>query len=74
MFHPILYHVNYYNLYIYSGTWYEFGTGTTHAGPTNLTTQGVALDHTPVFVRPGGIIPLGLFLWHMFGLHSTVPP
>jgi hypothetical protein len=46
------------NVYFPAGTWYDFWTGTIAAnGPTNLSVSA-PLDHLPIFVKEGTILPL----------------
>eukprot|EP00466_Bigelowiella_natans_P020589 jgi/Bigna1/53821/estExt_Genewise1Plus.C_240129 len=56
---PVLQQDNTTDVYLPVGTWYEFNTTTTHQGPTDISLENVALDHIPVYVKAGGIIPVG---------------
>jgi alpha-glucosidase len=42
-----------------SGNWYEWNSSTTHPAGSNLTLSNVDMDAIPVYVREGGIVPLG---------------
>ena len=61
---PVLAEGNATNVYLPKGTWFEFNTTTTHVGPTTLSLTNVALDHVPVYVRPGGVVTLGPVIQH----------
>ncbi|EGD72843.1 hypothetical protein PTSG_04572 [Salpingoeca rosetta] len=56
---PVLSQDNSSSAYLPADTWYEFNTTTTHTGPTYINQTNVALDHVPLFVKQGGILPLG---------------
>jgi alpha-D-xyloside xylohydrolase len=51
-------------VYLPAGTdWYDFWTGYRHPGGSSITVE-TPLEKIPLFVRAGGIIPLGPFLQH----------
>jgi len=62
---PVLNQDNVSDVYLPAGVWYSFNSSTAHVGPTNVTSQAVALDATPVFVRAGGIITIGPVVQHV---------
>jgi alpha-D-xyloside xylohydrolase len=45
-------------VYLPDATWYDFWTGSATKGPRAIDT-GAALDHLPLFIRAGSILPLG---------------
>lgn len=56
---PVMNQDNSSNVYLPAGTWFEYNSTTTHAGPSSINTTGVALDHIPMYVKAGGILPHG---------------
>ncbi|HXK19018.1 MAG TPA: TIM-barrel domain-containing protein, partial [Polyangiaceae bacterium] len=46
------------SVYLPSGTWYDFGTGSTVAGGNKITADA-PLSQLPLYVKAGSIIPMG---------------
>jgi alpha-D-xyloside xylohydrolase len=46
-----------------SANWFDFWTGTLHSGGTRAETV-TSIDHLPLFVRAGSLLPLGPLLQH----------
>eukprot|EP00056_Hartaetosiga_gracilis_P010544 m.156347 g.156347 ORF g.156347 m.156347 type:complete len:842 (+) comp13338_c0_seq2:110-2635(+) len=59
MVSPVMSQDNSTQTYFPDGVWYNFNTTTTITGPTTVQNTNVALDHIPMYVKQGGIIPLG---------------
>lgn len=56
---PVMKEDNTTTVYLPVGTWYEFNTTSLWKGPQTLHLTDVPLDHIPVYVKSGGVIPLG---------------
>jgi alpha-glucosidase (family GH31 glycosyl hydrolase) len=50
-------------VYFPAGVWHDFWTGARHEGPGGITV-GAPLDHLPLFVRAGAIVPMGPVVQH----------
>ena len=46
------------SVYLPSGTWYDFGSGSTLTGGSTMTAQA-PLSQMPLYVRAGSIVPMG---------------
>lgn len=47
------------------GIWYEWKSTVAHRAPTTLSLANVPLDHVPIYVRAGSIVPLSPPLQHV---------
>jgi alpha-glucosidase (family GH31 glycosyl hydrolase) len=50
-------------VYLPSGAWYDFWTGSRHEGPCGITVEA-PLERLPLFARAGAILPLGPVVQH----------
>ena len=46
------------DVYLPAGTWREFATGKAIQGGQTITLENVSIDHIPLYVRDGAILPL----------------
>lgn len=61
---PVLQQDNAKSVYLPSGEWYEFNTTSILKGPQTLQLKNVAMDHIPVYIKAGAVIPLTPVIQH----------
>jgi alpha-D-xyloside xylohydrolase len=47
------------NIYLPAGTWYDFWSGASVAGGTTINGASAPLNHIPLYIRAGSIVPMG---------------